>query len=124
MRNIGILLMLLSFTVHADDMEWLKITAGANTASGVATYIGKVDSNEIKQIAMGLEPPTFIKISNLTILDQNGNLKKSSEFIWGGSGKYVNGDELYIRVLNIIDMQSLTEQITEELENYSKNDHS
>ena len=120
MRIIGIVLMLLSFAVNADDKEWLLITAAANTASGIATYIGEVDSDKIEQISVGKEPPTFIKIYNLTVVDQNGNMKKTSEFLWGGSTKYINGDVKYIRVNNIIDMQSITEEFIKELDSHSK----
>tara|TARA_B110000211_G_C14075469_1_gene551832 strand:- start:2148 stop:2504 length:357 start_codon:yes stop_codon:yes gene_type:complete len=117
MKKLGLILIFLSLGVQADEKEWLKITAAANTASGVATYIAEAESSVIQKVASGLEPPVFIQLSNMTIVDQNGGIKKSSEFPWGG--KLINGDTMYIRIDNIIEMQTLSEDFSQELTNYN-----
>ena len=43
MKKLGLILIFLSLGVQADEKEWLKITAAANTASGVATYIAEAE---------------------------------------------------------------------------------
>lgn len=120
MRKLLLLLMLVSTATYAEELTWLKITAAASTATGIANYVGTIKSDEVEQIVLGLETPAFIHISNIVIIDQSGNLKKASEFPWGG-GKLVSGNEIYIRTENIIDMQSINSTFSKELDNFVKN---
>jgi len=117
MKLIGALLVLLSFGVQASDYKWMHVTAVSNTDTGIGTYIGTIENSDIKAIAAGKEAPVFVEISNLTVIDRNGNIKKSSELPWS-EGKYIVGNTFYLRVNNIIQMQSITKKFSQELSDY------
>jgi len=102
-------------STYAGEPVWAELKAldTQQQTTGTVSYIGTVDSDDLKSITTGAASPEFVLVENIVIFENTGEISKAADRPWNGR-KFFAGS-VYLRTSNLINIGIINKELVSEL---------